>query len=66
LPFRTQRILFDTDNAAARLHQVALALEGGGTAAAYRRFAGDCQLKWLGPAFGTKYLYFAQAANARP
>jgi hypothetical protein len=57
-PWRTARILRDTSQAPYRLAKVARKLADGGALAAYDLFAGDCRLRWLGPAFGTKYLYF--------
>lgn len=51
-----------------RLRLVAGTLSTDGTLAAYRRLAdgGDCRLKGLGPAFGTKYLYFCQPEGQSP
>ena len=59
-PWRAHRVLTDTPDAAARLASVARTLYQEGPLDAYRRLAsdGDCTLRWLGPAFGTKYLYF--------
>ena len=60
--WRTQRILIDTPNASARLAAAARTLAEDGASAAYERLAShkDCGLRGLGPAFGTKYIYFIQ------
>jgi hypothetical protein len=65
-PFRTKRILTETPGAADRLRSVAEAVARNGAIAGYRRLATDCRLRYLGPAFGTKFLYFTQAADRRP
>jgi hypothetical protein len=57
-PWRTARILQDTSEARERLASVAQHLAEAGALDAYGRLAGDWRLRWLGPAFGTKYLYF--------
>lgn len=61
-PFRTRRVLTNTPGASDRLATVARTLADSGAIAAYRRFGSkeDCRLHGLGPAFGTKYLYFCQ------
>jgi hypothetical protein len=60
--YRTQGILANTPDAGGRLHAVARTLAKEGADGAYRRLArpADCQLRGLGPAFGTKFLYFCQ------
>jgi hypothetical protein len=65
---RVQEILAGTPRPAERLVAVARTLAARGVLAAYRRLGddGDCRLKGLGPAFGTKYLYFCQPAGAEP
>ncbi|MCD1287781.1 hypothetical protein CV023_18410 [Brevibacterium sp. CCUG 69071] len=67
-PFRTRRIL-DRPEAAAELFEVAQVAQSDGGLAAFKLIA-DCRnggersfLKWLGPAFGTKYIYFLTAKN---
>jgi hypothetical protein len=65
-PWRTARILRDTSEAKERLARVARHLTQGGALDAYRRFGGDCRLRWLGPAFGTKYLYFCPQSPGSP
>ena len=65
---RVHEILSDTPRSAERLVAVARTLAGRGVLTAYRRLGDleDCRLKGLGPAFGTKYLYFCQPAGAEP
>lgn len=60
-PHRTRRMLA-TPDAAQRSLSVARTLSDEGPLAAYRRMAraDDCRLEGLGPAFGTKVLYFCQ------
>ena len=62
-PFRARRILTTTPHALDSLHQVAVMLATEGPVAAYDRLSGDCRLRFLGPAFGTKYLAFCQPAG---
>jgi hypothetical protein len=67
-PWRTSRMLDPAVNPTAteRLSEVAVELKADGSLAAYRRLARQSRLKWLGPAFGTKFLYFCpQAKNGR-
>jgi hypothetical protein len=66
-PFRAKRIL-DTPDAGANLLELAqIASQKDGLAAfdhfASKRRADGKYLKYLGPAFGTKYIYFAQMAK---
>jgi hypothetical protein len=65
---RVHEILTYTEWPDQLLVAVARTLAMEGALAAYRRLAdgGDCRLKGLGPAFGTKYLYFCQPAGAEP
>jgi hypothetical protein len=65
-PFRTKRILTETPGAADRLRSVAEAVARNGAIAGYHRLATDCRLRYLGPAFGTKFLYFTQPTDRRP
>ncbi len=58
-PHRTARILA-TPDAPTRLHEVVLSLSVDGALAGYRTLASHSRLHGLGPAFGTKYLYFCQ------
>lgn len=68
-PFRTRRIL-DRPEAASELLEVAQVAQRDGGLAAFRlvvdrRSEGEGSfLKWLGPAFGTKYIYFLTAKNS--
>lgn len=68
-PFRTRRIL-DRPEAASELLEVAQVVQRDGGLAAFqliadRRNGGKRSfLKWLGPAFGTKYIYFLTAKNS--
>lgn len=65
-PWRTNRVLSETADAAERLAAAARSARTEGALAAYGRMrpGGDCSLRWLGPAFGTKYLYFCQPPEA--
>lgn len=66
-PWRTARILRTTPNAVELLADVAAVLVADGAIAAYARLGSSRRLKWFGPAFGTKYLYFCQQReSARP
>ena len=56
--YRTNRILTVNPEAPKRLHRVAEILKRDGPVEGYRAMANERRLKWLGPAFGTKYLYF--------
>jgi len=66
--FRTKRILTATPDAGDRLLMAARTLADVGAMAAYGRLARreDCRLRWLGPAFGTKYLHFCQPRGQLP
>ena len=59
-PHRARRILETSRDAPGLLHAVVRTLTDHGPTAAYARLAGDCRLKYLGPAFGTKFLAFCQ------
>ena len=61
--YRTRSILNDPRGANERLLAVARTLAESGPLPAYDRFSrgADCRLPGLGPAFGTKYLFFCQA-----
>lgn len=67
-PWRVARVLSQNRRAAARLRDVAATLRTDGALAAYRRLANykDCRLRFLGPAFGTKYLAFCPTDERRP
>jgi hypothetical protein len=63
--FRTGRIL-EPHDAPARLQAVARCVVYENAIAGYRALATTSRLAGLGPAFGTKLLYFWQPADARP
>jgi hypothetical protein len=50
----------------ARLDAVAKTVIDAGAVAAYGRLAGDCRIRGLGPAFGTKFIAFCQRPAAVP
>ena len=66
--WRTGQILASRSDAADRLHAVAQALAEDGALAGYQALASFAlsRLHGLGPAFGTKLLYFWQPADQRP
>ena len=65
---RVHEILSATPRSAERLVTVVRTLAASGAVAAYHSLGDDedCRLKGLGPAFGTKYLYFCQPDGAEP
>lgn len=63
--WRSHRVL-DAQGASERLAEVARSLAEDGAIAAYERFSDSCRLYGLGPAFGTKFLYFCPQAEAGP
>jgi hypothetical protein len=65
-PHRTRRILTGTPDAGDRLAEASRRLGKHGASAAYASLSrmDACRLVGLGPAFGTKYLYFSQARPA--
>jgi hypothetical protein len=65
-PWRTARILQEGSHAPDRLAKVAQHLVHWGALDAYSLLGGDCRLRGLGPAFGTKYLYFCPQSAAGP
>jgi hypothetical protein len=67
-PFRVRRLLDASPNAAAHLQAAADELVRGGPVEAYARLGahGAARLAGLGPAFGTKFLYFCSATGRRP
>jgi hypothetical protein len=56
-PWRIARALDDRE-AGQKLRRVVSILQAEGPDAAYRALSGPCRLERLGPAFGTKFLYF--------
>lgn len=67
-PFRAQESLELTTEPGTRLMTVAQTLAARGAFAAYQRLSdrGDSRIFSLGPAFGTKFLYFCQPDDQRP
>jgi hypothetical protein len=57
-PWRTRRILSDSLDPDERLRATAATLQEAGALGAYRQLATTHRLRWLGPAFGTKFLFF--------
>lgn len=66
-PVRARDALSTTPGATRRLAAAASTLAEQGPVAAYQRLAraNDCRVANLGPAFGTKFLYFCQRPNQR-
>ena len=64
--WRTARILQGDSNAPDRLASVTQQLAERGALDAYGLLGGACRLQGLGPAFGTKYLYFCPQPAAGP
>lgn len=65
-PHRTARIFSENDDAGKKLRQVAFTVEASGSVEGYRLLANECRLKYLGPAFGTKFLAFCPQAKISP
>jgi hypothetical protein len=67
-PYRVGRVLSQNRRAGERLREVAATLWSDGAVAAYRRLASynDCRLRFLGPAFGTKFLALCSTDASRP
>jgi hypothetical protein len=65
-PWRAREMLTCRPDSAARLLQVANVLDRDGPIAAYQLLRSECKLKWLGPAYGTKFLALVQRGGARP
>ena len=61
--YRTNRILDDNPDAAVKLQHAARVLANDGPVEGYRAMANEQHLKWLGPAFGTKYLGFCSCPD---
>lgn len=64
--WRTARILQGESHAPDRLASVTQRLAERGPLDAYGLLGGACRLQGLGPAFGTKYLYFCPQPAAGP
>jgi hypothetical protein len=67
-PYRVRRLLDGTPDAGTQLQAAARALAGQGPVAAYARLGdhGVARLAGLGPAFGTKFLYFCSPPGSPP
>ena len=67
-PFRVARILGDTRDASGRLQRAVQSLASGGPLDGYDALGdyGQSRLKWLGPAFGTKFLHFCSPPRLPP
>lgn len=61
--WRTNRVLRQSSDAERRLLEVARCVAEEGGVAGYELLATSCRLRGLGPAFGTKYLYFLPVAT---
>jgi hypothetical protein len=62
---RTSRCLEDPA-AVKHLVDAARTVKSAGAVAGYKCLAGRCRIKGLGPAFGTKFLYFCSKTGAWP
>ena len=65
-PWRTRRMLDNTPQALQHLRQAATTVRGAGAIAGYRYLANEGRIAGLGPAFGTKFLYFIPQAVSGP
>ena len=65
-PWRTRHVLGQGVEAAERLASVARILAADGAVAAYGALGTHYRIKWLGPAFGTKYLHFCPQSQCGP
>jgi hypothetical protein len=67
-PFRVRRVLHAVSDAGPRLQAAASAAAQGHPVEAYSCLGdhGTARLPHLGPAFGTKFLYFCSSAERRP
>jgi hypothetical protein len=65
-PHRADKILTSTPDSRGHLQTVASLARVDGALAAYRGLAHEHRIKWLGPAFGTKFITFCQPAGAQP
>lgn len=63
--WRTKRVLRENPSAAERLAEIAEVARNDGGVAAFRKMA-EQPLRYLGVAFGTKYLRFVTAAHPSP
>ena len=65
-PFRARRALDSVADAEARLGLVARTVRTEGGPAAYEVMSGPARLTGLGPAFGTKFMYFCPQKPSGP
>jgi hypothetical protein len=66
-PFRVERILSSTTDATARLCAAARVVARDGMMGGYGHLASAAgRLRYLGPAFGTKFLFFCSPSSQRP
>jgi hypothetical protein len=65
-PWRTRRVLEETPEAPLKLTTAAALVRADGGPVAYRAMTSALRLRFLGPAFGTKYLYFAPSQPDNP
>jgi hypothetical protein len=67
-PFRVRRVLDAAPDAGVRLQAAAGAVAEGRPVEAYACLGdhGAARLPYLGPAFGTKFLYFCSSSGTRP
>lgn len=67
-PFRVRRVLDAVPNAGVQLQAAAGAAAEGRPVEAYTHLGdrGTARLPYLGPAFGTKFLYFCSSTGRRP
>jgi hypothetical protein len=63
--WRTNMALTQTVAVPERLQRVAERVATDGGLAGYDLLGGDCRVRHLGPAFGTKYLYFIPQADGQ-
>lgn len=61
-PWRARRVL-EQPGAAAKLLEVAQIVRADGGLAGYAALAREHRIRWLGPAFGTKFLYFCPQSD---
>ena len=67
-PFRVRRVLDVTPNVGVELQAAASVAAEGQPVEAYACLGdhGTARLPYLGPAFGTKFLYFCSSTDSRP
>jgi hypothetical protein len=65
-PWRVEQMFASIDEPGQRLLEVARTLIDEGAGAAYSLLAGAARMRKLGPAFGTKFLYFCPQPDEPP